>query len=238
MKRYAKIIAFLFTFFGICHAKEIKLPSISLNGKEYKQVTISAEGRFKVKIVHSEGVSRVSSSWLPDTALSELGLIISAPKSAPTVVKASKMSDGERREIFQDVSYRNGWFKTDTIKVIQSTSVGKLVTIGGSFDTVLLIGDDEIRADGTVFNCIADDTGKTYEYTSVLGANKRVRIFSATKPISFENFIESLKSGQSFEVRDMTVSLICDKCKGRPIQCESCQNSGLIDVKKTLSVSW
>ena len=211
---------------------------LKIDGREYREATITADGRLKAKILHYAGVVRVPAISLPEEIQRELGLIATPPEEPAGEIIASKRNEVQLANDFGDAVNLNKWDNTQGIFVVQSVDIGKLVKIDGGDELFFLVGDSEPRADGAVFQCIAEDTGKTYSYKSVLGASKTVRMFAGYKPVNFEGFIKRLKGGDIIKIREVTYPRICPDCEGRPRKCDTCGSTGLIEDKKTVVARW
>ena len=220
-------------------AAEIKLSRLKIGMVEYQDATVTLENRFRAKIVHSSGVARLATADLPTDLQNQLGVLKEAPAPKPTTVSISKIKDPKELEgWFNKVVQKEGWNIESDITVRQSTGVGKLVEIDLSSDLVMLVGDNEDRADGSMFKAIIKDSGRTYEYTTVLGANKKVRPCSVQTPVTIATFKELLKSGMTYKVTENDQVTQCLVCEGRPVPCKQCDNTGLTTGDRVIEIRW
>jgi|LakMenE01Jun11ns_1017448.scaffolds.fasta_scaffold9934063_4 hypothetical protein len=236
MKAIPPLLCFLLV--ALAQAEDVKVPLLKIGGREYREATISAEGRLKVKILHSEGVARVPAISLPEEIQRELELIAIPPEEPAGEIIASHRNELQLANDFGDAVNLNKWDNTQGIFVVQSFDIGKLVKIDGGDELFFLVGDFEPRADGAVFRCIAEDTGRTYSYKTVLGASKTVRMFAASKPVNFAAFVKRLKNGDVIKIREVEWPRLCPDCKGLPKKCDTCGSAGLIEDKKTVVSRW
>ena len=233
------ILSLLFLLFvALSQAKEVKAPLLRIGGREYSKATITADGRLKVKILHSAGVLRAPAISIPEEIQRQLGLIVTPPDEPMGEIIASKRNNVQLANDFGDAVRLNKWDNTQEILVVQSFDFGKLVHIDGADELFFLVGDSEPRADGAVFQCIAEDSGKTYSYKTVLGALKTVRMFAAYKPVSPQAFIKRLKNGDTIKIREVKFPRLCPDCTGHPKKCDTCGSTGLIDERKTVVARW
>lgn len=220
-------------------AAEIKLSRLKIGMVEYQDATVTLENRFRAKIIHSSGVARLATADLPTDLQNQLGVLKEAPAPKPTTVSISKIKDPKELEgWFNKVVQNERWNVTCHITVKQSTNFGKLVELGLTGDLVMLLGDNEDRPDGATFNAIIKDSGRTYEYTTVLGANKKVRLCAVQTPVTIATFKELLKSGMTYKVTESDQVTQCPACQGRPVPCKQCDNTGLTTGDRVIEIRW
>lgn len=235
-----KAIQLLLSLFLLAsgEAEEVHLSDLQIGGRHYKDVRVSKDSRLTAKIIHSEGVKRVPAESLPSEIQQKLGLLAVATEEPSGEIIASKRTETQLREDFRDAVKLNRWDQLQKAEVVQTVDIGKLVKIDGGDELLMLLGDREPRADGAVFSCIAQDTGKTFQYVTVLGAAKTVRMFVAYKPVDFNGFIKRLKYGDAIKVREVAYSSLCGVCEGRPQKCDKCEGTGLIQLSRTVVARW
>lgn len=236
------IIVVIFSLIGVVCGQNasVKIDLLSVNGRDYESATVTAETRLLAKIVYSSGITRVPAAHLPVDIQKQLGLI-------PNLKNVPLISDVSMRKVPQGSLRFNEMFGAWTLKsivcsskitVLQDLGVMALCALGSSDETVALIGDSEDRADGSVFDAPIEDTGRLFEYTSVLGAPKKVKIFKVVVPKTEAEFVGALRNGAKFLIPDSSATIICDTCKGYPIKCAKCGSSGTVKVERQIRLKW
>lgn len=218
---------------------QVKVDKLKFGLKEYNAATISIETRLRAKIMHDAGTARVATDDLPEEVQRQLGVVAIAPQPQNTVIAVSQIKDPRELESwFERVAKQEKWNETSTITVKQTAGIGKLVEIDLSNDLVMLTGDYEDRADDSTFEAMVKDTGQTYTYTSVLGATKKVKLFSVQPPSTSKTFVKILKGGATYQLPGQPQQKVCDECGGRPIPCKTCGSTGIVKVDTNIEVKW
>jgi len=234
-------IFFAFVSLGFCEPVSIKLDQLSLDGQKYDKVTVVVENRFSVKIVHSSGVKRVPSTNLSEEVQKRLGLIqeyeVISPISDVSIRTIPAGSD-RFNELFKIWCIEGGYCFASRIAVSQDIGKIKLCTIDLSNETVALFGDLEERADGSVFEAVVKPNGKFYDYTTVLGAPKKVKCYVIVTPPTAADFLSSIKQGMTFLIPDAPKLTRCNECSGRPVKCTKCDSTGRILIERQIRVRW
>jgi hypothetical protein len=235
------VIAMAFSLIAIvCGEDAFKIDSLSIDGMEYMDATVTAETRLSAKIVHNSGIKRIPTAQLSEDIQKKLGLI-------PNIKSLSPVTDISMRNVPLDSLKFNEVFGAWRIKmavppsrVTVSQDIGaiKLCSLDLSDDTVALIGDFKERADGSIFEASVEDTGKLYEYTTVLGAPKKVKIFRIVIPPTEADFVTALKKGETLLVPDSPAASLCDACKGSPIRCAKCNSTGMVTIERQIRIKW
>lgn len=237
--KFASILVFVFALIAHGLAVEVKTSLLKVGNMEYQDVTVTLESRFRAKMIHSSGVSRVATSDLPEKIKRELNLITDAPTPKPSFVLISQTKDSkELNTLFKEVEENEGWNAESTVTVRQTIGIEKLVDIDLSSEPIMLVGDNADRADGATFKALVQDSGRTYEYTTVLGANKKVRIYTIQAPITATTFRNRVKCGTTYQLKKFDQIVQCPVCHGNPIPCQECDNKGLITEERVVQIRW
>ena len=115
-----------------------------------------------------------------------------------------------------------------------------------------LLKRDAIIPDDTWVTIHAEETGKVYQYTTVLGAKKTVPIWkeSTIPAITNESILELLKMGNSYTIEKLSDKKgQCKSCTGsgkvydsrsasRKKACKECGGSGKVKIKLRIKVRW
>ena len=218
-----------------------KFDSVTIVGKSYKNATITLESRISAKIVHDDGITKVRVIDLPDSAREKVSPKISGDPPKPEVISLKGASiDSVKFQSALSLARANeskDWV-TREVSVIQTIPGGLLVMLPDSLDVFILWGDVEKRADGDKFSAPMVDTGKMQSYTSVLGAQKNVRVFMEKRPMGAGNLIAALESGKQIRVTSGKVHVACDTCKGEPVTCDACESTGVKSVDAEAVITW
>jgi hypothetical protein len=237
--KIAYLLAFVFVLIAPTMAAEVKTSLLKIGKSEYQDATIILESRFRAKIIHSSGLSRVATADLPEDIQKQLKVIVDAPPERPSFVLVSEIKDlKELDALFKKVEEKEGWNIDSTVTVRQSIGIGKLVELDLSSDPVMLIGDNADRADGDAFKAIVQDTGRTFEYTTVLGANKKVKVYAVQAPLTALSFQKLVKSGTTYKLTEADQVVQCTACEGKPIPCQACENTGLKTQERVIHIRW
>lgn len=231
-------------------AAPLKLDSLKVDGviEPYTNTTVTLESRFVAVIKHDKGISRVKSIDLPEEVKAKLGLLAPIPeKTGPEELSIRDMSQEDPKflAILEWVRKLERKGSLKSVKIAQTIGEGILLaTNPDSTKTYVIVGDKKDRADGDIFNVYLEDTGKMYDYVTVLGANSKVRIYAVKYPMTVDEFVTSLKAGKKYTINGQDLfpataaTEVCDKCKGQPIKCLKCNSTGRIEVKKVILVKW
>jgi len=127
-------------------------------------------------------------------------------------------------------------------KVVQRINMHEYIVNFGTNPNFWLVTNSDIDiADGECLSMNIAPTGKTREYTSVLGAKVTLREYAQPKeedlppPLSKEEFVDALKNGKTWTLKDF-VTAKCFRCGGagklgaleKYAKCNDCGGKGTL----------
>ena len=184
--------------------------------------------------------------WSPDGNSSDSSIEeqpIDLPPSPPTKdypMRDIPVSDERFQAVFNELLSRERISNKSAYKrvtIIQNIAIGRyLVTIADLPGMALLLVDGKKFADHDEFDAVVVDSGELFEYQSINGAKKTVRIYIDKPELTPVSLIERLKSGETYEMNKGFVNLSCVACKGSGMiatqKCQTCWGSGKNSVSQ------
>lgn len=146
----------------------------------------------------------------------------------------SVVLDAETRAVYvkDDDGFRRSTGSGNThFKVMQRISPGFFLASAGERFIAIRTDGDALMDDSSYALPLAE-TGETYSYTTVLGAGKRVAVYTRRPPVTKEQIMERFKAGEAFLFPlSKTTTTPCIHCHGDAFVDEKMPNG---HTRKTL----
>lgn len=132
----------------------------------------------------------------------------------------------------------------------QITGGGSSVVPAGDWETIRLdLPKESARlADGAKFLKPIEETPKTFEYTTTLGAKATVRVCRIAgtgeefAPLTMDQFVARLRAGETWSLTVTQVTTPCGFCRGAKVvngaACPKCEGKGGDTIDRNLMVRW
>ena len=103
-------------------------------------------------------------------------------------------------------------------------------------------------ADGEKFRRRVETAGKTFEYSTTLGAKARVKVYrlagsgKGLAPLTKKQFVAQLREGKSWTVTVTKITSKCFFCNGSKVvngqKCPQCKGTGGDATVRSMTIRW